>query len=82
MEIDLNCINICCNIIRASTGIMSSKQLGLAVDVHHKYGSPKHLGLAVDLHHKYGSRDLIEKMYKLGYSKPYSEPRQFPNCCS
>ena len=39
--------------------------------------SPKHLGLAIYLHHKYGSRKLINEMYVLGYVVSYTELRNF-----
>lgn len=39
--------------------------------------SPKHLGLAVHLHHSYGSRKLIETVHNLGHCISYTELRHF-----
>ena len=39
--------------------------------------SPKHLGLAVRLHHEFGSRKLIEELHLLGYCISYPEIRRF-----
>jgi hypothetical protein len=55
------CLNIACDITTACTSIYS----------------PKHLGLAVHLHHDYGSRTLIEELYKDGYCISYTELRCF-----
>ena len=39
--------------------------------------SPKHLGLAVHLHHEFGSRKLIEDLNALGHCVSYAELRRF-----
>lgn len=54
-------LNIACDIITASNSVPS----------------PKHLGLAVNLHHQYGSRKLIDLLYGLGYCISYTELRTF-----
>lgn len=55
------CLNIACDIVTLATSITS----------------PKHLGLAVYLHHEYGSRKLIELMHDMGYTISYTELRRF-----
>ena len=60
-EYNLQCLNIACDLTTLATPILS----------------PKHLGLAVHLHHEYGSRKLIEHMYPLGYYISYTELRHF-----
>ncbi|XP_053373036.1 uncharacterized protein LOC123541526 [Mercenaria mercenaria] len=52
---------LCCDVINASTSILT----------------PKHLGLSVHLHHLYGSRKLIDDLNVLGYTMSYSEVRCF-----
>ena len=47
VEINAKCLNICCDIVTAVTSVWS----------------PKHIGLAVHLHHNFGSRILIEDIY-------------------
>ena len=39
--------------------------------------TPKHLGLAVHMHHEYGSRHIIDDLYHLGHSVSYDELRRF-----
>ena len=58
---NLRFITISCDITTLATSVVS----------------PKHLGLAVTLHHDYGSRKLIENMYSHGYSISYTELRCF-----
>jgi hypothetical protein len=55
------CLAIACDITTKSTSI----------------ASPKHLGLAVDLHHEYGSRKLIEDISALGHCISYTELHHF-----
>ena len=56
-----SCLHIVCDIITASTSIMS----------------PKHFGPAVFLNNEFGSRKLIDTMFNTGYSISYTELRQF-----
>ena len=42
-----------------------------------KIATPKHLGLAVRLHHEFGSKKLIDELYTLGYCISYPEVRRF-----
>lgn len=39
--------------------------------------SPKHLGLAIHLHHEFGSRKLVEHLSYLGHCVSYGELRRF-----
>lgn len=55
------CLNIACDIVTLATSI----------------NSPKHLGLAVYLHHEYGSKKLIQLMHDMGYTISYTELRKF-----
>ena len=57
----LQCLNIACDITTLATSVMS----------------PKHLGLAVHLHHEFGSRKLVEHVSCLGYCVSYTELRHF-----
>lgn len=57
----IQCLNFACDITTLATSTMS----------------PKHLGLAIHLHHEFGSRKLVEHMFSLGYSVSYSELRRF-----
>lgn len=59
--VDPCCLSIACDLITKATGIMS----------------PKHLGLAVSLHHQFGSRKLVEELNSLGYCVSYPELRRF-----
>jgi hypothetical protein len=58
---DARYLSIACDITTLSTGIMS----------------PKHLGLAVYLHHTFGSRNLIDLLYCIGSCISYTELRTF-----
>ena len=58
---NLQCLNIACDITTLATSAMS----------------PKHLGLAVYLHHEFGSRKLVEHLSSLGYCISYSGLRCF-----
>ena len=48
---DVRYLSLASDITSLATGVMS----------------PKHLGLAVHLHHQFGSRKLIDDIYKLGH---------------
>lgn len=54
-------LSLACDIVYLSTSVMS----------------PKHLGLAVQLHHDFGSRKLVEGIHSLGHCISYPELRQF-----
>lgn len=60
-QINLKCLNIACDIVTLATSV----------------ASPQHLGLAIHLHHAYGSRKLVDEMFQMGYSMSYAEIRQF-----
>ena len=59
--LDAACLSIACDIMTQATSVLS----------------PKHLGLAVHLHHQFGSRKLIEDLHALGSCMSYSELRCF-----
>lgn len=61
IQTDARCLSIACDITTLSTSITS----------------PKHLGLAVSLHHNFGSRKLIDTISALGYCVSYTELRRF-----
>ena len=54
---NLPALNIACDIISQSTSVIS----------------PKHLGLAVYLHHEFGSRKLVDSLHAMGYCISYTE---------
>ena len=58
-DLVLSCLHIACDITTASTSIMSTK----------------HLGLAVFLNNEFGSRKLIDTMFNMGYSISYTKLR-------
>ena len=60
-NINRKCLSIACDITTECTSIFS----------------PKHLGLAVQLHHDFGSRKLIEQLSFHGYCISYTELRRF-----
>ena len=43
---------------------------------------PLQLGLAVQLHHQFGSRFLIDTLHKLGYCSSYETVKQFEHCAA
>ena len=60
-EVDLRLLASACDITTLATSIFS----------------PKHLGLAIHLHHEFGSRKLIDDLSSLGHCVSYDELRQF-----
>ena len=54
-KLDAACLSIACDIMTQATSVLS----------------PKHLGLAVHLHHQFGSRKLIEDLHALGSCMSY-----------
>ena len=58
---NLPALNIACDIISQSTSVIS----------------PKHLGLAVYLHHEFGSRKLVDSLHAMGYRISYTELCRF-----
>ena len=58
---DARYLSIACDVTTLSTGIMS----------------PKHLGVAIYLHHTFGSRSLIDLLHSVGSCVSYTELRTF-----
>ena len=58
---NLPALNIACDIISQSTSVIS----------------PEHLGLAVYLHHEFGSRKLVDSLHAMSYCISYTELRRF-----